>query len=50
MTMWEKLEDIKAFAGEDLETAKYYPEERFCFANSTINRHDWLNYPSAETE
>jgi heme-degrading monooxygenase HmoA len=27
MTMWEKLEDIKAFAGEDLETAKYYPED-----------------------
>ena len=30
MTMWEKLEDIEAFAGEDLEKAKYYPEdERF---------------------
>ena len=27
MTTWEKLEDIKAFAGEDLETAKYYPED-----------------------
>ena len=27
MTTWEKLEDIKTFADEDLETAKYYPED-----------------------
>jgi heme-degrading monooxygenase HmoA len=27
MTTWENLDDIKAFAGEDLEKAKYYPED-----------------------
>jgi len=27
MTMWESLDAIKAFAGEDLERAKYYPED-----------------------
>src|SRR4026208_2205 len=28
MTFWENLEVIKRFAGEDLETAKYYPEDK----------------------
>ncbi len=28
MTFWESLEAIKAFAGEDVEAAKYYPEDR----------------------
>ncbi len=28
MTFWESLEAIKAFAGEDVETAKYYPEDQ----------------------
>ena len=27
MTMWESLDAIRAFAGEDLEKAKYYPED-----------------------
>lgn len=27
MTSWENLDDIKAFAGEYLEKAKYYPED-----------------------
>ncbi len=27
MTMWESLDVIKAFAGENLERAKYYPED-----------------------
>ena len=27
MTYWENLEVIKQFAGEDVETAKYYPED-----------------------
>ena len=27
MTSWESLEAIKAFAGEDVEKAKYYPED-----------------------
>ena len=28
MTMWESLDSIKAFAGAELETAKYYPEDK----------------------
>jgi heme-degrading monooxygenase HmoA len=27
MTSWESLEAIKAFAGDDAEKAKYYPED-----------------------
>ena len=27
MTSWESLEAIRGFAGDDLETAKYYPED-----------------------
>ena len=27
MTAWESFDAIKAFAGEDLERAKYYPED-----------------------
>lgn len=28
LTFWEDLDSIKSFAGEALETAKYYPEDR----------------------
>lgn len=28
MTFWESLEAIKGFAGDDVETAKYYPEDK----------------------
>ncbi len=28
VTFWESLEAIKAFAGEDYERAKYYPEDQ----------------------
>lgn len=27
LTFWESLDAIKGFAGEDVETAKYYPED-----------------------
>lgn len=27
MTSWQNLEVIKAFAGDDIEVAKYYPED-----------------------
>ena len=27
MTAWENFEVIKAFAGDDIEVAKYYPED-----------------------
>jgi heme-degrading monooxygenase HmoA len=28
LTFWQDLDSIRAFAGEDLETAKYYPEDK----------------------
>ncbi len=28
LTFWESLEAIRGFAGDDLEKAKYYPEDR----------------------
>jgi len=28
MTFWENLDVIKAFAGDDVEQAKYYPEDK----------------------
>jgi heme-degrading monooxygenase HmoA len=28
LTFWESLETIKGFAGEDINTAKYYPEDK----------------------
>ena len=28
MTFWENMESIKAFAGENPELAKYYPEDK----------------------
>jgi heme-degrading monooxygenase HmoA len=28
LTMWESLEAIREFAGENIETAKYYPEDK----------------------
>jgi hypothetical protein len=28
MTFWENLDVIRRFAGADVETAKYYPEDR----------------------
>ena len=28
LTFWEDMESIKAFAGEDVSAAKYYPEDQ----------------------
>lgn len=28
LTFWKDVKSIKAFAGEDVETAKYYPEDK----------------------
>lgn len=28
LTFWENLDAIKGFAGDDVETAKYYPEDK----------------------
>ncbi|MBI2331079.1 MAG: antibiotic biosynthesis monooxygenase [Chloroflexi bacterium] len=28
LTFWESIESIKAFAGDDVDVAKYYPEDK----------------------
>jgi heme-degrading monooxygenase HmoA len=28
LTFWQDMDSIKAFAGEDVEVAKYYPEDK----------------------
>ena len=28
LTFWKDLESVKAFAGEEVETAKYYPKDK----------------------
>lgn len=28
LTFWKDMESIKTFAGDDVETAKYYPEDK----------------------
>lgn len=31
LTLWESRDAIRAFAGEDIESAKYYPEDKRYF-------------------
>jgi heme-degrading monooxygenase HmoA len=39
-TFWESLDAVKAFAGEDYETAVYYPEDdRFLVERDTTCAH-----------
>jgi heme-degrading monooxygenase HmoA len=39
-TLWDSLDAVKAFAGEDYETAVYYPEdERFLVRQADICEH-----------
>lgn len=39
-TLWESIEAVKAFAGEDYETAVFYPEdERFLVEREETSTH-----------
>jgi heme-degrading monooxygenase HmoA len=39
-TLWESIEAIKAFAGEDYERARYYPEDdRFLVERDAVCAH-----------
>src|SRR5919204_2341571 len=39
-TLWDSLESVKAFAGEDYETAVFYPEdERFLVERDLTSTH-----------
>ena len=40
VSLWDSLDDVKAFAGEDVEVAHYYPEdERFLLEFEPKVRH-----------
>lgn len=40
VTMWESLEAVRAFAGEDYETAVFYPEDdRFLISRDPTAAH-----------
>jgi heme-degrading monooxygenase HmoA len=40
LTLWDSLESIKSFAGEDVELARYYPEDQdFLLEKETYVTH-----------
>jgi heme-degrading monooxygenase HmoA len=40
MSLWDSLEDVKAFAGENVDAAHYYPEdERFLLELEPMVKH-----------
>ncbi|HEX2497820.1 MAG TPA: hypothetical protein VHO00_03405 [Actinomycetes bacterium] len=40
LSWWDDLDSIRAFAGDDIEAAKYYPEdERFLVSQDDTVRH-----------
>ena len=49
-TLWESLDAIKAFAGDDYETAVFYPEdERFLVERDLTAKHYAVAAEVAET-
>ena len=41
MSLWESVDAIKAFAGDDIEAAVLYPEdERYLVGESTVTHYD----------
>jgi len=47
ISLWESLEAIRAFAGDDLERARYYPEDvKFLLAlEPTVTHYEVLEAP-----
>jgi heme-degrading monooxygenase HmoA len=47
MTLWESLESIRAFAGDDPERARYYPEDEAFLLElePTVTHYDVLMSP-----
>ena len=40
LSLWDSLDDIRAFAGEDIEKARYYPEDdRFLVEREDVVEH-----------
>jgi heme-degrading monooxygenase HmoA len=50
ITLWDSLDAVKAFAGEDYETAVYYPEDdRFLVERDTSCAHYQVTTRTAGT-
>jgi heme-degrading monooxygenase HmoA len=48
LSWWPDLEHVKAFAGDDVEVAKYYPEDdEFLVERENVVRHFTLAEPDA---
>lgn len=50
-TLWESREAIRAFAGDDIERARYYPEDRTFLLEMEprVTHYDVLVAPAART-
>ncbi len=47
-TLWDSIENVKAFAGEDYETAVFYPEDdRFLIERDPTGAHYDVQTPPA---
>ena len=47
-TLWDSIENVKAFAGEDYETAVFYPEyDRFLIERDPTAAHYGVQTPPA---
>lgn len=46
ISLWESYDAIRAFAGDDIERAYYYPEdEHFLLEKeTTVTHHEWSSY------
>ena len=47
LTLWESLDAIRAFAGDDVEAARYYPEDEAYLLElePTVTHYDVLSAP-----
>lgn len=47
LTLWDSLESIRAFAGDDLERARYYPEDEdfLLELEPTVTHYDVAAHP-----
>jgi len=50
VSLWERLDDIRAFAGDDIEVARFFPDDdRFLTNRELTVRHETVDvYPAAD--
>ena len=42
LSLWDGLDDIRAFAGEDIEKARYYPEDDRFLVDRDLGASHWI--------